>query len=547
MVILGARDAAAPAPRTAPAFPFFRFGGDDSQGSPLAIVSGGLIYDRGEAERTFIYRCQDRFLVYSSLCGLRSVFFVASERHAAIYRARIAAQRGLFDDIRRRSGLFADRHVVEPLYVGCDIDTLRVFAPRGFAVQCRTAAESAGAGVALNQVSPTYAVLVGEIEALLRRHGIAVRWDVPECERLGRLAWQYSDKADYLSMVAGARELPPHVETVALSAAELQVVRGYADLAALYRERAGTAAPERLFLKATVNSAGNLAALVDADTAAAQLNRIRDLLAREAATDGPALDGQVRELVQEVDDAPCLRPLALSRRRLRAVKREQAKRRQVVDFLLQPQVCGASGDGAFAGLGLNWLIAADGSVQPICVNAQIYRDPDRKHFLGAFLSAATARAAGASFELGVRALCGAYARRGYRGPIGFDARRTREGGYALIYDCNPRLSGVFPSLAVRDALVQSGIAIDSVLTLGYRGEFVLADPAATLEALDRRGLLCSRKNPRGAVILPNLCRDDGFDMHLVNVAPDDAERLLAPGGALAAHCAAPSMPRRLYW
>jgi hypothetical protein len=47
------------------------------------------------------------------------------------------------------------------------------------------------------------------------------------------------------------------------------------------------------------------------------------------------------------------------------------------------------------------------------------------------------------------------------------------------------------------------------------------------------------------VLLPNLCRDNGFDLHLLNVDPDEANRLL--DGEIGALSAANVHPRRLYW
>src|SRR4051794_9028560 len=152
--------------------PMFEFGDIARAGAPLAIVSGGLILDLGEAERTFIYRCQDRFLAYTSLWAERSVFFVASERHAEIYRRQFIAQRARFDRIRERTGLFAATPLLAPLYVGCDIDSLTLFPCRDFSAQLE--ALPAVRGFLLNQISPTYAKLLAQLAGLLRQHGVAI-------------------------------------------------------------------------------------------------------------------------------------------------------------------------------------------------------------------------------------------------------------------------------------------------------------------------------------------------------------------------------------
>jgi hypothetical protein len=191
------------------------------------------------------------------------------------------------------------------------------------------------------------------------------------------------------------------------------------------------------------------------------------------------------------------------------------------------------------------VLGADGTIFPLGATAQLYRDPDHKHFQGAYLSGAIERDFTVQFRASMRELCLRYAERGYRGPINFDARRDISGQYRLIYDCNPRLTGVLASLAVRDALRSGGSAVESVLTLGYRGEFILPDIEDALIRLDRTGLLFTRSRPRGVVVVPNLCRQDGFDLHLANIDPSEANRLLS--GELGALSAGTVHPQRLYW
>src|SRR5262249_5171584 len=149
-----------------------RIGSGASRAAPLAIVAGGLILDLGEAERTFIYRCQDRFLAYTGLWQLPSVFFTAGDAHVEIYRAQIAEQSRRFDLIRRRTNLLADAQLRDPLYVGCDIDEMRLFACSAF--EEAVARLGPVGGFAVNQISPSYASLLGQLGALLRRHGLDI-------------------------------------------------------------------------------------------------------------------------------------------------------------------------------------------------------------------------------------------------------------------------------------------------------------------------------------------------------------------------------------
>jgi hypothetical protein len=126
-------------------------------------------------------------------------------------------------------------------------------------------------------------------------------------------------------------------------------------------------------------------------------------------------------------------------------------------------------------------------------------------------------------------LCDLFAHQGWRGPLSFDARLNGEGVYELIYDCNPRLTAVFPSLAVRAGLRRQGLEAKEVLGLGYRGEFVWKDLPGRLKELASRELLYTRERQRGAVVLPNLSRRSGFDVSLVNVSVAEARHMLATG------------------
>lgn len=525
--------------------PLFRIGGSGNGRRPIAVIGGGLILDVGEAERTFIYRCQDRFLAYSSLWGLRSIFFAASDAHVEIYRRHVARQRNLYDRIRARTGLLAARPLNEPLYVGCNIDRLRLFACAGFAAQWRE--EGTPTAILLNQLSPTYAALLGQLAALLRRHGMAAELALDEAAALGSLARQCADKADYLVAVGAGSGLPAHVPTALIASAELEALAGYDALVSIYRDRAkgAPAAPDRLFVKATLNSGGNLAAAVDRSNFTAGMQKLRDVLVAEAAQGGQGLERKTAELRQEIVDAPCLRAVPLAEEQLRLCKLEQAGRRRHVDFLVQAEVRRRDDDDAFAGIGLSYVIGADGSVTPLGATGQVYRDPDHKHFLGSFLSDQVSRDMPPSFHREMSALCRLYHARGYRGPISFDARRDDDGRYRLIYDCNPRLTGVFPSLAVRDALALSGVPVRSVLSLGYRGEFVMPELDMALERLDEAGLLCTLGRGRGAVLLPNLSRQDGFDLHFVNVGMHEIDRLFT--ATVERLSAVAAVPHRLHY
>ena len=345
-----------------------------------------MILDLGEAERTFIYRCQDRFLAYSSLWGLRSVFFVLGDGQLDIYRDHVAVQRDRFERIRDCTGLFAANPLLEPLYVGCDIDRLSLFACNGFVEQWRKALPLAE--ILLNQISPTYSTLLSQLAALLRRHGLAVDWDLGRGAAMAGLARQCGDKSDCLAVMEAGAGFPEHVPTALITSAELRALANYDALASMYGARSGCrqGRPARLFVKATRNSGGNLAALVGEESFERERWRLYDVLTAEAAQDGPGLEQKIAELRGEVMDAPCLHPVGLREGQLRSYKLEQAGHRLHVAFLVQAEVRRREGDTAFAGIGLSYVIGSDGTIVPLGATGQVYRDHEHKHFQGAFLS-----------------------------------------------------------------------------------------------------------------------------------------------------------------
>ncbi len=344
----------------------------------------------------------------------------------------------------------------------------------------------------------------------------------------------------------GGGALPPHAETAILTPTEFLGLESWADLVACYRARSGDARePASLYVKSSRDSGGNVAARLGP----AEYERRFAALAREVGRSALGAQSDLAERVAvlraDVALAPSLRGVPVGERDLADFARGQAARRAGMTILVQRDVAPRPADPRPGGIGLSYLIDGPGQAAPLAVAAQIYADAERRHFLGSYLDDALA-AAVLTPELSsqVDALCERYAAVGYRGPINFDARLDADGRYVLIHDCNPRLSAVFPALAVRDALRAAGREPRSVLSLGYRGEFVARDPAGFVAQLDACGALYTRERARGVLVLPNLAREDGFDALLIDVEPARAGDLLAALRACAGDAGA--APERLY-
>ncbi len=97
-----------------------------------------------------------------------------------------------------------------------------------------------------------------------------------------------------------------------------------------------------------------------------------------------------------------------------------------------------------------------------------------------------------------------------------------------------RLTALYVPLAVRAWLRADGVQVDSVISFGYRGELAVQDVPRCIDAWSGAGLLFSRRQLRGMVILPNLARRDGHDALAVNLdvaqaaAAFEGMRKLAP-------------------
>ncbi len=511
----------------------FDFGDGTPPGAgcaPLALVGGSLLVDSGEEDATFAFRCQDRYLAYSSLAGLRSLLVVLDDDHAATYD-------GCIDDLRRRLATVADRTgvlgnvvVPRPLYVGFDPVRGHVSAPARTAAALRDPDQvrSLRAGILANQISPSSASLLAATAAVCADAGVSVGWDLRQARDQGALGIRLHDKATYVQLVGdGRRAVAPHVTTVVLDFEAVVGAGSWSELCALAGLPEGTAA---VHVKSSLDSGGNVAAVVSPAT-------MRETLAAVEAEwrAGSLADGQVRRRRVEANrrklDACWTLPRPLDRGLVEAAVDRQAAVRasHPVRLLVQPRVDPPPGATA-ASIGCSFVVGTDGSVVPACAAQQVFVDVDRRKHLGALLSDRFEEAFFASPDApGFAALADTVADLGYRGPVSFDAVLDGEGRYVGVFDCNPRLTAVFPAVAVREALLAAGARCETILNLDYRGLFSWPDPDTRLAALDDAGLLYTRKRQRGVLPLPNLARRDGFDIHLVNMPWSEVGPLVRSG------------------
>jgi len=507
--------------------PMFRFTRDSSattDAPPLGLVSGLLLVDSGEADNTFVLRCQDRYLTYSALSGIRPILFVINEEHWNYYR-------GLLQSHATRMKTISDRISIElpdiltPLVFPIDVEALTIHDGSFFQEQLFDPGIEGSlkrGELVLNQVSPTCARLVDEMNTLLSRYGFGFGADVTELGKIGCVALRWHNKAYYIRRTSHFRQhIPTHVSTALLSAREFLDLKTWQDLRRIARNGHSIGEgdePRAIFVKSSFDSGGNVASRICEDNFKQECGRLRAEVAQRVL--GQDLDerADVESLRADIAIAPSLERTAFSGEELAGFLECQRSRRNNISILVQEAIDRpATDENSFEGVGITCDISADEI--DFLPAGQLYGDQDRRHYIGSYLGPElTAEDIPYTVRDQLRRLCSLAVEEGYRGPMNFDARLDSEGNWVFIYDCNPRLSAVYPPLATRRWLLEQGLTADSIVNLGYRGEY--AGPRALedlLQEFDEQGWLYTKERPRGVLPLPNLARRNGLDFVLANL------------------------------
>ncbi len=500
--------------------PMFRYG--DSQSS-LALVSGPLIFDSGEAEQTFLLRCPDRFLVYNALAGMRPMLFAVNRAHRERYRELVAVLQREMETIFTRTGLPVPA-ALDPFFVPIDLETLSIEDASWF----KEEALPAHSGMALNQASPTAARLLRGLERLLRQRnaGLLTDAELKQAQTASQLALRWHDKATYVELVKSAGgDLPVHARTVLLTQEQFEEIGNWQQLCAAVQEHFESL-PAAFFLKLSADSGGNVAARITTENCDSAIAALKKQVKQEASCTGCYGDARLASLRREIEQTPSLRGIVWEDHRLLNFLRQQAGRRPKPHILVQESVEGPAGSG-LAGLGIACL--SDSGA--LFASGQLYRDSDRRHFAGSWVSETLSSGVlTEDMRRRMKNLCSLFQKQGYHGPLGFDARLNQRNEWVLIYDCNPRLTGVYPAMAIHGFLQRSGMAVASVASFGYRGEWNQHSVAEWFDILDATGTLFTRSSGRGVLPLPNLSREQGCDLAVINCELDELQGLLDRSG-----------------
>lgn len=504
---------------------FFRYGNPLPSAEPLALLGGSLILDAGEADQSFLLRCQDRFVTYAWLLGLRPILLAENESAARRIVDALALLRGDCARIARVCGIPALRCPAEPLILGCDPLEARVFPLLPFPALAPQAVFH------LNQISPSAARLVEGIADILEDQGVDHALDRQVLHADAVRALKLHDKRSAIALAQTCpTPAPAMLATAMIEPEELAGLQSWKALRDLYCSRTGEAPAEALVVKSALDSAGNVSATLARETFEEGRARVLNAYADAAGID---VDTAISSMRGDIARSR-LDPAAYDTPRLAKFEELRRERRAGVSLLVQRCVPRARSTWQKpASLGLTFHVT-DAVVRLLAVNAQTYHDAERRHFRGALLDRRIETAfAESPFATEMHNLALHFAGAGYRGPIGFDALRDVDDSYILIHDCNPRLSAVFPALAMRGALHPKP---NSLLSLGYRGEVQVPDLPAALAALAAAGLLYGAGRTSGLLLLPNMAGPQRCDLLLIDSTPrllDSAASVLEAAGVRA--------------
>lgn len=482
---------------------FFHFGafpGSREGGPPLVCLNGGIMVDTGSEAPDYIFTCQDRYLPYAALGGMRCLFFVRDEAHRRLYQCRIACLREHLRVIKSFTTPQLDIDLLEPLYMPCDLSgqapadaEIAVFREQIKSQQVIN--DHVRGDIYLNQLSPTIATLVEQYYDLAKENGGRGRVLPREYHSQARAVLKWHDKASYVDLLHNCTNrdlLPPHVPTVMISSRDLSTIT-WTRLLELMRSKASLNGTTEFFVKSGMDAAGEVSTILNRENFFGKINKLAG------------------ELANKVD--------------------RMGRTQQEVWLLVQPRIECCRNESSFpSSVGVTYQIHHPGKIERLVVAGHVYEDAEFKMFIGSYLADdLTNRVMKQVGEKKIISLLQLFADKGYRGPINLDAVQNNDGDYIFIYDCNPRFGGTLPCFILQQALKQAGLRAETLLNIGYRGRFVYPDLRAKLVELQDQGLLYSRNHQQGVYLVPSLVRPDSFDPILINMGIKAMRQLIRSG------------------
>jgi hypothetical protein len=470
-----------------------------TSGTPLVFLNGAIMVDSGNEDPTYLFECQDRYPVYAALAGMRCLFLVHDDDHALESQTAIAALAPRLETIRQYTGPLLNCSVPEPLYLRCQFDASRIRLSlcdksRQQVVDGEVISRHLTSGVYFHQMAPLISDLASQFRDLMHQQGVQVELEEDAIRRSARLALQWHDKSRYVDLLRDRNrtDLPDHVPTAIISSHDLKELT-WPRLRDLVGQKTGFANSTSYFIKSSVDSAGEVCVSLDATN----------------------FDERIATLTQAIE----------------AKSRHLNRSGSALQLLVQPRI--ETSSDCFdlpMSMGFTYHIYDVDRIEPVVFTGHLYEDPERKVFMGTYLSESLSQdALRAIGENKLLALFRLFAEQGLRGPIHLDAVRNVDGEYVFVYDCNPRLGGSLPGLILKLALRREGLRVDTLVSIGYRGRIVYPDLRAKLNELRDLDLLYTRDKQRGAYLMPSIVRPDSYDLTLLNLGTAEIRQYIESG------------------
>ncbi len=429
---------------------------------PLCRIGGELLIDGGNEDFSYLFRSQERYLPYTSMLNKRSLFFVIDETHHISYRDRLV--------------LFHQHLETFEAFFGFQINQIKPFfipITEDFVISPFDSTSFPANWLGINQLSPMLANVMDQISAKT-----PTNYDLESAHKVASLVSRFNSKAEYIRLVELNKDadIPFHTPTLILNEDQLFSL-SFVELQQEFFDTTNTKCNE-FFIKSAMDAGGEISGII---------------------TEAGFKDKLI--LIQE--------------------EAGRKNRNYKVEFLIQKRL------KASTCVGFSYYITDACQIDLITASGQIYEDEERKEFLGAFISDTLERDIFKKIdENQVKNLCRLFAELGYQGPINFDAIQNENGDFEFVGDCNPRLSAVYPNLAVREFLENQGMAIHSVANLGYRGRIKLKDYSQFLRHLSRMNILFTPDNQAGICIIPSFTGTHNFDFWFINMIQQEIESFI---------------------
>jgi hypothetical protein len=482
------------------------FFGDEGAARPKGKFLFGncwLYVCTGNEPAEYAYRFQEELATYVGLFGYHPLLLVGPNtgRDSALYAERATIVNGRLVEVGIATGLHLE--CPHPLCLEFESDRQLVdFAKtHGRAIEQGAEFQSLAdelladlTSVRYNQFTPMQARSLERFASGLAHPSNGLCELVEVARQRSKSVMRFTSKREYWNLVnafADAEMLPRHLETKFIAASHLPPTWNQ-----FVEQCCGDENGRRWIIKSERDACGDVTVFVDELSYADEIADLHEQLRNKSGNrNRPASENWF--LVQ------------------RALKSDPQTQ----------EVCGVPDC-----FGINCFIHDVNQIDIVCLTKQLYAEPQRRIHLGAYWSRDIEDTVLSDIGYDrIKELCRLFAREGYVGPVGFDGMRDDDGHSVLIYDCNPRLTGVLPVLAVRQLLKRHQVDVCSIANAGYHGTVRSASGSAICAWLNSQKTLFRLDNPEGVLPVPNFVSKDGtmFDLFFVNMTQNDVLRTVA--------------------